>query len=81
MIKEHTKQVMPNAIAHHPLSDAQPVLEQQAPQPTPPSFTVQRNILWYGISPESAGISCPGCIPSQLLVRPQPTHWQGSMRN
>jgi len=29
MIKEHTKQVMHNGIAHDPLTDAQPVPEQQ----------------------------------------------------
>jgi len=26
-------------------------------------------------------VSCPSCIPSQFLVHPQPTHWQGIVRN
>lgn len=37
MIKEFTKQVVPNAISHHPLADAHP-----SPWPTPPGF-VQRS--------------------------------------
>lgn len=28
-----------------------------------------------------AGVSCPSCVPSQLLVHPQTTHWWDSVRN
>lgn len=35
MLTERTKQVMHKAIAHHQLTDAQPVPEQQASSPQP----------------------------------------------
>ena len=83
MIREYTKQVMHNAIAHHPLTNAQPVPEPQAatPWPTPPSFIVQHDVIWYGISLWPVWVSCLCCVPSQLLVPPQPPCWQGSMRS
>lgn len=28
-----------------------------------------------------AGVSCPSCVPSQLLVHPQTTYWWDSVRN
>jgi len=34
MIKEYTKQVMHNAVAHYLLTDAQPGSEQELPHPT-----------------------------------------------
>ena len=83
MMKEYTKQVMHKAIAHHPLTDAQPVPEQWAATPwlTPTSFIVQHDIIWYGISLWPVGVSCPGCVPFHLLVHSQPPRWQGSMRS
>jgi len=82
MIKEYTKQVMHNAISHHLQNNAQPVPRQQLPPPAnSPSFTVQCDIVWYGIPLRPVWVSCPGCVPSQLLVHPQPTCWQGSMRS
>lgn len=37
----YKKQVMHNAIAHHPLTDAQPIPEQPAPHPgQPPLYIV-----------------------------------------
>jgi len=27
------------------------------------------------------GVSCPSCVPSQLLVHPQPTRWWGGVRS
>jgi len=41
----------------------------------PPAFVAEHDIVWYGISLWSVGISCPGCVLSQLLVHPQTTHW------
>ena len=37
-----------------------------------PAFTVQRDVMWYRISLWPVGVSCPCCVPSQLLVKPQP---------
>ena len=70
MIKdlEYTKQVMHNA--HHPPTDAQPVPEQWPPASFPPSLYTGHDVLWYGISLWPVWVSCPGCVPSQLLVPP-----------
>jgi len=38
------------------------------------------DIIGHGISLWSAGVSCSSCVPSQLLVHPQPTHWGGAAR-
>lgn len=45
--------------------------------PFPPflSFYMWADILWYGISPWSLWISCPGCVPSQDLYMPHPSPW------
>ena len=49
--------------------------------PFPSSFSsfyiAQHDIVWHGMSLQSAGVSCPSRVPSQLLVHPQPTHWWG----
>ena len=68
-------------IAHHQMTDAQPVLEQQPPASFPPSLCTAHDIMWYGISLWSVGVSLPGCVPSQLLEHPQPPRWPGSMRS
>ncbi|KAK4831422.1 hypothetical protein QYF61_017553 [Mycteria americana] len=39
------------------------------------SLHAEHDAIWYGIALWSAGASCPGCVPSQLLVHPQPTRW------
>jgi len=80
MIIEFTNQVIHNAIAHHPLTDAhQPVPRQQSPAPPPaaPSLYAEHDVVWYGISLRPAGLSCPGCIPAQLLVHPLSPCWRG----
>ena len=61
---------MHNAIAHHPLTDAQPVPEQWSPLPhlTPPSLYIEHDVTWSGISLWPVWVSCPGCAPSQLLA-------------
>ena len=58
--------VMHNAIAHHPLTNAQ--AEIHPSQPTPPCLYTGHYILWYGISLSLVQVSCPGYAPSQLLV-------------
>ena len=68
------KQVMRNAIAHHLLTDAQPNAEQSG-HPPPAShpcilFSMTSNgmelPLWL------VWVTCPGSVPSQLLLHPQP---------
>lgn len=34
-----------------------------------------------GTSFWSAGIGCPSCVPSQIMMQPLPAHWQDSMRS
>jgi len=46
----------------------------------PPVFIAECDIIWYGTSFWSVGVSCPSCVPSQLLVQPQPTRWWGGVR-
>lgn len=36
-----------------------------------PSFIVQLEVIWFRIFLWPAGVSCPGCVHSQLLVLPQ----------
>ena len=62
---------MRNAIAHHLPTDAQLVPKQQS-APLPSLYT-EHDIIWYGISLWPVGVSCPGCIPFQLLVPLQPS--------
>jgi len=59
----------------------QPVPKQQQPLQTAPSFIAERDTVWRGISLWSAGVSCPGCAPSQLLVCPPPPRCQGGVRS
>lgn len=40
-----------------------------------PAFIAEHDDTW------PVWVSCPGCVPSHLLVHPQPPHWQGSMRS
>lgn len=47
---------------------------------SPLSFQCWTWNLKSGISLWSAGVSCAGCGPFQLLVQPQPSHCQGSRR-
>ncbi|XP_074886414.1 iron-sulfur cluster transfer protein NUBPL isoform X4 [Buteo buteo] len=39
------------------------------------------DIIRSGIPLGSVGASCPGCVPSQLLVPPQPARWWGGVRS
>jgi len=45
------------------------------------SFIMEHGIIWYGKSLWLFGVSCPGSVPSQLPVHPQPAHWQGCVRS
>ena len=55
----------------------------------PPSFffpqlyIAEHEVIRYGISLWSVGCipSCPVCVPSQLLVHPQPPRWWGGGRS
>ena len=64
--KTQEKQVMHNAIAHHPLTDARAAIRPS--RPTTPSLYTERDVLWYGISLWLVRVSCPGSAPSQLLA-------------
>ena len=73
---------MHNTIAYHSLTEAQTVPEQRCVLGhLPPSLYAEHDVLWCGISLWPVWVSCPGCAPSQLLVHPQPPHWQGSVRS
>ena len=72
---------MHNAIAHHSSTDAQLAHEQWSvlspPQPAAPSLYTGHDSAWYGIPLWPVWVSCPGCVPSQLLVPLQPSCWLG----
>ena len=57
---------MHNAIAHHPLTDAQATI--RASRPTPPSLYTGHDVPWYGIPLWLVQVSCSGYASSQLLV-------------
>ena len=65
-IKPKKRQVMHNAIAHHPLTDARAAI--RATRPTPPCLYTGHDVLWYGIPLWLVRVSCPGYAPSQLLA-------------
>lgn len=48
---------MHNAVAHHPLTDTQPVHKQQSPGNFPLSLCAEHGVTWHGIF--SVGASCP----------------------
>ena len=56
--------MMHNAIAHHPLTDAQAAIRPS--RPTPPSLYTEHDILWHGIPLWLVQVSCPSYAPSQL---------------
>ena len=60
------RQVMHNAIAHHPLTDAQAAIRPS--RPTPPCLYTGHDVPWYGIPLWLVWVSCPGHAPSQLLA-------------
>ena len=64
--KPKKRQVMHNAIAHHPLTDVQAAIRPS--WPTPPSLYTEHDVLWYGIPLWLVQVSCPGYAPSQLLA-------------
>ena len=69
---EYTKHVMHNTIAHHLLTDAQPIPELHCPWPTAPSLYTGHDVMWHGIPLWLVGVSRPVWVPSQLLVHSQP---------
>ena len=65
-IKPKKRQVMHNAIAHHPLTDARAMI---CPSwPAPPCLYTGHDVPWYGISLWLVWVSCPDHAPSQLLA-------------
>ena len=67
---EYTKQVMHNAIAHHPLTDAQPVPEQQPPASFPPRLYTEHDVLWYGRSLWPVWVTVLAVSPPSFLCPP-----------
>lgn len=72
-----------NKIACHPLTNAKPASSGRT---LPGQLLID---LFFRLTPYymehmkqlwSVGLSCPGCVFSQLLVTPHLPHWQGSMR-
>ena len=45
---------------------------QMSPFLLPPALCAERDAVQHRVPLGSAGVSCPGCAPSPLLVRPQP---------
>lgn len=45
------------------------------------SFIAECEAIWYGILLWSVWVSCPGCVPSQLLACLQPPYQQGRVRS
>ena len=39
------------------------------------------DVIWYGKSLWPVWVSCPSCVPSQLLVHPQPPCWWERVRS
>ena len=60
------KTVMHNAMAHHPLTDAQAAIHPS--WPTPPCLYTGHDVPWYGISLWLVQVSCPSSASSQLLA-------------
>jgi len=55
--------------AHHLLTDAQSVPEQQQlPGQLPPAWVSSHDVMCYGISLWPVEVSCPGSAPSRFLV-------------
>lgn len=44
----------------------------------PWAFIAEHDVIWYRTSLYSIWVSCPGCVASQPLIHPQPTHCWGS---
>lgn len=51
----------------------------------PTTFSADYVVMGHDIMLEtsfwSAGISCPSCVPSQIMMDPLPAHWQDDTRN
>ena len=67
----------------HQQTDTQLDCEQwlSSQRPLPLVFMAECDVIWNEISLWSVEVSCPSCVPSQLLVHPQPTRWWGGVTN
>ena len=63
---------MHNTIAHHLLTNAQPIPELLCPPANFPSLYTGHDVTRYGIPLWLVWVSCPCCVPSQLSVHSQP---------
>lgn len=65
------RQVMHGTIEHHLLLHAQPFPEQRSapPRQLPNSLYTGNDVLWCGISFWTVWVSCPGLVPSWLLLQ------------
>ena len=59
--KKKKNPVMHNAIAHHPLTDAQTAIRH------PSSLYTERDVIWYGISLWLVRVSCSALLPPSFL--------------
>lgn len=76
MIKEYTKQMMCNAVAHHMMPSVQPA----SPLANSPSVIAQHDAIWYGMeSLWTDCVSCPSCLFPASCAPPAPLR-QGSVR-
>lgn len=46
----------------------------------PTALCTEQDAIWPVMSLGTVGVSCPVCVPAQLLVHPQPTHWWAEER-
>lgn len=75
--KAQEAQVM-QIIAHHQQTNA---LSSEFMANLSLVFTAEHNVVWYGICLWSAGVSCPSCVTSHLVVLSQPTPWWNGVRS
>jgi len=70
--KTQERQVMQmRTVVHHQPTDAQSVPEQRPRRQPSPQFISGHDVIQHGLSLWSVGVSCPGCVPSHILVHSQ----------
>ena len=51
------------------------------PSSSPSFICCEHDAVRHGVSLWSVGVGCPGCVPSQPPVHPQPARWWGGVRD